>query len=118
MNPQPSPQGEGGERTRPANELLPHLGDRSALCTSDPSPGPARGLVKTPATLFQTVAQLIKVKKFGDAEAALKGFLTYRGKESEPWMYVILAECIVARKGSDQDLKQTLSFAAFLRLDN
>jgi hypothetical protein len=69
---------------------------------------------ETPVTLFQTVAQLIKAKKFSDAEAALKGYLTFHGKESEPWMYVMLAECIVARKGPDTELKQTLSFAAFL----
>ena len=57
---------------------------------------------------------MIKAKKYPDAEAAIKGFLTYHGKESEPWMYVWLAECITARKGTDKELKQTLSFAAFL----
>ena len=69
---------------------------------------------ESPLTLFQLVSVLIKSEKFNDVEAAIKGYLHYHGKEAEPWMYIWLAECITARKGSDKELRQTLGFAAFL----
>ncbi len=69
---------------------------------------------ESPITLFQLVSQLIQSKKFNDAEAAIKGFLKYHGKEAEPWMYVWLAECITARQGSEKELKQALGFAGYL----
>jgi hypothetical protein len=64
--------------------------------------------------LLAAVLDFFKAKKYNFAEAILKGFLNHHGKDAEAWMYVFLAECIHARKGNDQEMKQTLSYAAHL----
>ncbi len=67
--------------------------------------------------LFQTVAELIKAKKFDHAEAAIKGYLNYHGKDAQPWMYELLVKCIEAgARGTEKrgSIRQTLGFAAYL----
>jgi hypothetical protein len=64
--------------------------------------------------LIPTVTDLIKAKQFRQAEYALKSFLNHNKTEGQPWMYVFVAECIKARNGTDSELKETLSFAAYL----
>ncbi len=57
---------------------------------------------------------MIEAKSYGHAEAALKGYLRYHGKQAEPWMYVWLVKSIEARKGSDAEVKTAIGFAALL----
>jgi len=68
----------------------------------------------TPDKTFTTVTDLVKTKDYAHAEAAIKGYLHWHGKQAEPWMYEWLVKLIEQRKGSDQELKTTLGFAAFL----
>ena len=70
--------------------------------------------VASPDNLFRTVAMLTQSKDLDHAEAAIKGFLNHHGKKAEPWMYVWLAKTIGERKGPEDEVKTTLSFAAFL----
>jgi hypothetical protein len=82
---------------------------------------------KTPAeadnTLFATVGDLIKAKKFNHAEAAIKAFLnSSHNKDAKPWMYEMLVLCIEARKGANGEplekneatVKQSIGYAARL----
>jgi hypothetical protein len=58
------------------------------------------------------VALLNANKKFRDVQAALSGYLTYRSKNAEPWMYTALALSIRMNKGSEADVKKALGYAA------
>jgi hypothetical protein len=73
-------------------------------------------------SLFQTASEMVQIKRYDHAEAAIKGFLKHHGKDAQPWMYELLVVCIDARKGddpkakerNDRDVRQTIGFAAFL----
>jgi len=86
----------------------------------------ARTTFKTPvegeSTLYQTVTDMIKAGRLDYAEAAIKAYLFYHGKDAQPWMYEILVKCIESRKGLpgvskekvDADVRQTIGYAAHL----
>ncbi len=64
--------------------------------------------------MFKTVAQLVQAKRFDHAEAALKKYLLYHGKNAEPWMYEWLVKTFEARKHTDQEVKMAIGYAARL----
>ncbi len=49
--------------------------------------------------LHQTASEMIQLKRYDHAEAAIKGYLKHHGKDAQPWMYEWLVACIDARKG-------------------
>ena len=64
--------------------------------------------------MFETVAPFLQEKRYGDAEAALKSYLRYHGKQAEPWMYEWLIKTIEARKHSDSEIRTAVGFAGLL----
>lgn len=64
--------------------------------------------------LREKIGRLNAHKKFRDVRAILIGYLTYHPKEAEPWMYEALALSIKMNKGSDDDVKKALGYAADL----
>lgn len=66
------------------------------------------------ADLKDKVTSLNAYKKTQDVQAILTAYLTYHGKNAEPWMYEGLALAIRMNKGSDQDAKVSLGYAADL----
>ena len=66
------------------------------------------------ADLKEKVTLLNINKKGQDVQAVLKAFLTYHGKNAEPWMYEALALAIKMNKGTDKDFKTAMGFAADL----
>jgi hypothetical protein len=70
--------------------------------------------IDDPANLRETVTLLNWNKKFADAQAALMGYLTYRSKNAEAWMYEALAIAIRENKGKEEDVRTALTYAADL----
>ena len=76
-----------------------------------------------PAQLYDTVAPLLtdKINKelsLGHAEAAIKAYLNYHGKQAEPWMYEWLIKTIEARKGPESEVKTAIGYAGALAKRN
>ncbi len=81
---------------------------------------------KTPAeaeaSLFQTVSEMVKARRLDYAEAAIKAYLLFHGKDAQPWMYEMLVKCIESRKGAngqpkeenEAQVRQTIGYAAHL----
>lgn len=70
---------------------------------------------KNPITaieLLPNLEGLRRHKRFLDIQAALTGFLRYRAKDPEPWLYELLAEAIALNKGKPEDVKAALTYAA------
>ena len=66
--------------------------------------------------LRMKVRVLNSFKKFREVRAMLVGFLTYHGKDAEPWMYSALALAIREGKGNEADVKQAAGYAADVAL--
>ena len=78
---------------------------------------------ETPGQLLETVAILRQEQKNTDVEACLRGYLTRasqpdtrkdRKNQALPWMYQMLAVAIENRKGTPNEVKEILGFAAFI----
>ena len=77
---------------------------------------------------MQAVSDLLEAGRLDHAEAAIKAFLQpeCHKTDAQPWMYELLVKCIESRKGDnrtlnqeiDQNVRQTLGFAAFLAKRN
>jgi len=66
-----------------------------------------------PKQLLETLELLKQDKKYADIEAVLHGYLTYRTKQAEPWMYAMYAVAIEQRKGPSDEVKTYLGYAAY-----
>lgn len=64
--------------------------------------------------LKEKITLLNLTKKSQDVEAIIRAYLTYHSKDAEPWMYEALALAIKMNKGSENDFKTSLGFAADL----
>lgn len=73
---------------------------------------------ESPGELLDKITAFRKEKQFADVEAALRGYLTHRLKRAEPWMYEMLAVAIEERKGSPEEVKTLLGYAAFKALQS
>jgi hypothetical protein len=69
---------------------------------------------ESPEQLRETLRLLNASGKPRDVHAVLKGYLTYRGRNAEPWMYEALAMAIEMNQGRPEDIKTALGFAADL----
>ena len=68
---------------------------------------------ESPAELHELLDLLHAEKKFADTEGALRGYLTRRTSKAMPWMYELLAVAIAERKGSPDEVKTLLGYAAY-----
>lgn len=66
----------------------------------------------SPADLLANIVILRKEKQFRDIQAALAGYLTYRPKRVEIWMYEMLAIAIEKNGGREEDAQKALGYAA------
>ncbi len=79
---------------------------------------------ESPKDLLETIYLLRQEKKDMDVEACLRGYLSHataksttgkpRKAEATTWMYLMLAVAIENRKGSADEIKTILGFAAFV----
>ncbi len=53
-----------------------------------------------------------KRRRFQDIEEAIRGFLNYRARDAEPYLYEMLAVAIEMNKGKPEDVKAALGYAA------
>ena len=71
-------------------------------------------LMKSVAPLMQSPEPAFQARDRAHAEAAIKGFLKWHGKQAEPWMYEWLVKLIELRKGTEAESREILGYAAFL----
>ncbi len=57
---------------------------------------------------------MLKEKKYGDVEAALKAYLTNHADQAQPWMYEWLIKASEVLKRPDGDIKTAFGYAAML----
>ena len=72
-----------------------------------------------PSQLYETVAPLLTDKDnqkttMRHAEAAIKAYLRYHGKQAEPWMYEWLIKTIEFRKGPESEVRTAIGYAGAL----
>jgi hypothetical protein len=65
-----------------------------------------------PDDLREKVTLLNWNKKFADVQAILVGYLTYRLKNRQPWMYSALALAIQENKGKPEEVRLMFKYAA------
>jgi hypothetical protein len=65
-----------------------------------------------PEDLLANLVVLRNEKQFRDIQAALTGYLTYRAKPPEIWMYEMLAVAIDKNGGRKEDVESALGYAA------
>jgi len=65
-----------------------------------------------PADLLANLVVLRNEKQFRDIQAALTGYLTFRAKPPEIWMYEMLAVAIEKNGGRKEDVESSLGYAA------
>jgi hypothetical protein len=68
---------------------------------------------EVPGDVLLQVTLLRNENKTLDIEALLRGYLTQRVKNSEAWMYEMLAATIEDRKGPREEIRTYLGYAAF-----
>ena len=76
-----------------------------------------------PSQLYETVAPLLSDKanknlSLRHAEAAIKSYLRYHGKQAEPWMYEWLIKTIESRKGPESEVRTAIGYAGTLAKRN
>ena len=76
-----------------------------------------------PSQLYETVAPLLADKSNNNmslrhAEAAIKAYLRYHGKQAEPWMYEWLIKTIESRKGPESEVRTAIGYAGALAKRN
>jgi hypothetical protein len=70
----------------------------------------------TAEALLGNILALRREKEFIDIEAALRGFLRYRTKNPDPWMYEMLAIALAKNERKPEDVKQCFNYAADIAL--
>jgi hypothetical protein len=73
-------------------------------------------LDEQPALVLETLIFLREEKKDAEVEACLRAYLTQRNNRALPWMYEMLAVAVEARKGTRDEVKTLLGYAAVLAI--
>ncbi len=68
--------------------------------------------------LLDKVMLLRSEGKMTEVEAVLRGYLTYHSTQAQPWMYQTLLLAVELRKGSPEEVKTLLGYAAILARRN
>jgi hypothetical protein len=100
-------QGDSAAVVKPSGKTDPYTFYQSYYRSNDPSRS-------NPETLRKTVRDLNALGKTREVHAALVGYLKNHPRRAETWMYEALALAIEINRGSPEDVKTALHYAADL----